>query len=153
MPTFPMTRRAFTSASLAAAALPLLGHSAVALDRDAISIAYPNDVPTWDPHLRLAQNAQSLYKMVFDSPLTQAPDLSVVPNLVRAWHYRDPLTLELELRDDALFHTGDKVTARDLRTRSSSAPALRSPAAVPGSIPPSSGAGSTTSRSSRHSAR
>ena len=115
MPTLPITRRAFTRAGLAATVLPLLGHSAVALDRDAISIAYPNDVPTWDPHLRLAQNAQSLYKMVFDSPLTQAPDLSVVPNLVRAWHYRDPLTLELELRDDALFHNGDKVTARDLR--------------------------------------
>ena len=30
-----------------------------------------------------------------------------MPNLVRAWHYRDPLTLELELRDDAAFHNGD----------------------------------------------
>jgi peptide/nickel transport system substrate-binding protein len=92
---------------LAAAALPPLGRSATLLDRDGISIAYPNDVPTWDPHLRLAQNSQSLYKMVFDPALTQAPDLRVVPNLVRAWHYRDPLTLELELRDDAAFHNGD----------------------------------------------
>src|SRR5437879_2693758 len=110
-----LDRRSALRLGLASGALGALGLPAAALDRDVISIAYPNDVPTWDPHLRLAQNSQSLYKTVFDSPLTQAPDLSVAPNLVRAWTYRDPLTLELELRDDARFHNGDRVTARDFR--------------------------------------
>jgi peptide/nickel transport system substrate-binding protein len=85
--------------------------------RNAITIAFPNDVPTWDPHLRLAQSFQSFYKTVFDAPLTQAPDLSVLPCLVRKWGYRDAagLQLELEMRDDAVFHNGDKVTADDFR--------------------------------------
>ena len=97
-------------AALGAVTLP-----AWAQGSDAISIAFANDVPSWDPHLRFSQSVQSLYKMVFDAPLTQAPDLSVQPCLVRAWHERDPLTLELELRDDAVFHNGDRVTAADFR--------------------------------------
>ena len=108
-------RRRFLRLASIPAALSALGVPAWAEERDAIAIAYPIDVPSWDPHLRLAQIVAPLYKTVFDSPLTQAPDLSVQPCLVKAWRYRDALALELELRDDAVFHNGDKVTAADFR--------------------------------------
>src|SRR5258708_16265026 len=112
-----LTRRSMLQLAGAQAALAGLGVPAWAQSRDAITIAFPTDVPTWDPNAGVLVGVQSLYKAVFDSPLTQAPDLSARPHLVKAWRYRDAASLELEveLRDDAVFHNGDKVTAEDFR--------------------------------------
>lgn len=110
-----MDRRAFLS--FAGAGAGLLSLPAWAQGRNAITIAFPTDVPTWDPNARVLASAQSLYKCVFDSPITQAPNLSVEPAIVKSWQYRDAsaLALELELRDDAYFHNGDRLTAEDFR--------------------------------------
>lgn len=80
-------------------------------------IAYPADVPTWDPNARSLAGVQSLYRCVFDQPLDQAPDISVRPGIVSRWGYIDDkgLALGLDLRDDVLFHDGSKLTAHDLR--------------------------------------
>jgi peptide/nickel transport system substrate-binding protein len=110
-----LSRRRVLQLAAAPAALAGLGIPAWAQARDAIAIAFPTDVPTWDPNARVLVGVQSLYKCVFDSPLTQGPDLAVQPSLVRSWAWRDKLTLALELRDDALFHNGDKVTSEDFR--------------------------------------
>jgi peptide/nickel transport system substrate-binding protein len=112
-----LDRRAVLRLALAEAAVMGIGLPARAQEKNAIAIAFSTDVPTWDPNARVLAGAQSLYKCVFDSPLNQAPDLSVRPSFVRKWGYRDPAFLELalELRDDALFHNGDHVTAEDLR--------------------------------------
>lgn len=112
-----LTRRYALGLAGASAALAGLGIPTHAQAADAITIAFPNDVPTWDPNARVLQGAQSFYKCVFDSPLTQAPDLSPLPSLVTAWRYRDAASLELEveLRGDATFHDGSKVTADDFR--------------------------------------
>lgn len=85
--------------------------------RGQLTIAFPADVPTWDPNARSLAGVQSLYKCVFDQPLDQAPDLSVVPALVTKWGYVDDrgLSLGLDLRDDVLFHDGTRLTADDLR--------------------------------------
>jgi peptide/nickel transport system substrate-binding protein len=113
----PLDRRAFLSLMGAQAGVAALGLPARAARSDAVAIAFPTDVPTWDPNARVLANAQSLYKCVFDSPLNQAPNLSVKPSFARNWRYRDAasLELELELRDDAVFHNGDKATAEDFR--------------------------------------
>ncbi len=112
-----LDRRAVLRLALAEAAVMGLGLPARAQDKDAIAIAFSTDVPTWDPNARVLAGAQSLYKCVFDSPLNQAPDLSVQPSFVKKWGYRDPAFLELalELREDAFFHNGDPVTAEDFR--------------------------------------
>ncbi|HTR85534.1 MAG TPA: ABC transporter substrate-binding protein [Reyranella sp.] len=113
----PLDRRAFLGlAGAQTLGLPF-ALPAWAQGRDSISIAFPTDVPTWDPNARVLSAAQSLYKCVFDSPIGQGPNLAVEPSLLKSWRYRDPsaLALELELRDDALFHNGDKVTATDFR--------------------------------------
>src|SRR5471032_2871612 len=117
--TFSMTatlsRRRLLQLSAAQATIGGLGIPAWAQNRDAITIAFPTDVPTWDPNARVLVGVQSLYKCVFDSPLTQAPNLAVQPSLVKSWAWRDKLTLELVLRDDSVFHNGDSVTAADVR--------------------------------------
>lgn len=83
-----------------------------------LTIAFPADVPTWDPNARSLAGVQSLYKCVFDQPLDQAPDLSVVPGVVSRWGYldgTDGLALGLDLRDDVSFHDGSRLTAEDIR--------------------------------------
>jgi len=108
----------FGAASAGLAALGLDGRAlAQGASRGTLTIAYPADVPTWDPNARVLVPVQSIYKCVFDQPLTQAPDLTPRPALIREWRYLDDsgLKLELTFRDDVVFHNGDRLTAEDFR--------------------------------------
>jgi peptide/nickel transport system substrate-binding protein len=114
-------RRRFLQLSGASAALAALGISDEALAQAAqqgqLTMAFPADVPTWDPNARSLAPVQSLYKCVFDQPLTQAIDLKPQPALVTAWKHLDEkgLALELTFRNDVLFHDGSPMTAADFR--------------------------------------
>lgn len=96
----------------------LLSNGGVVLAQttDSLSIAYPGDLPSWDPNLRTHVVGHSLYKCVFDQPLTYTPGLKLAPALLKRWQMSpDGKTLELELRDDVAFHNGDRLEAKDLR--------------------------------------
>ncbi|MET0606633.1 MAG: ABC transporter substrate-binding protein [Beijerinckiaceae bacterium] len=82
-----------------------------------LTIAYPADVPTWDPNARSLAAVQSLYKTVFDQPLTQNPDISPKPALITKWGYVDDkgLSLGLDFRSDVVFHDGSPMTASDFK--------------------------------------
>ena len=95
-----------------------LGESwpAFAQGKDTVTIGWPSDVPSWDPNQRFAPDAQSIFKLVFDTAIDQGPDLKYIPRLVSKWELAaDGLSLALELRDDVVFHNGDKMTAEDFR--------------------------------------
>ena len=88
----------------------------LAQSTDALSIAYPGDVPVWDPNLRTHVVGHSIFKCVFDQPLTYSPDLKLLPAIVTKWEMSaDGKTLDLQLRDDVSFHNGDRLTADDIR--------------------------------------
>jgi peptide/nickel transport system substrate-binding protein len=113
-----LQRRAFlkmvmgTAAGISASA-PLLPARAA---NDAATIGWPNDVPTWDPNQRFTPDAQPIFKAVYDQPLDQDPQLKLIPHLIKAWDLApDALTMAIELRDDATFHNGDKLTTEDFR--------------------------------------
>ncbi len=85
-----------------------------AADSDQVTIGWPSDIPSWDPNERTTPDAQPIYKLVFDQPLDQAPDFSVIPNLVSKWEQsKDGKTLSLVFRDDVVFHDGSKMTSED----------------------------------------
>jgi peptide/nickel transport system substrate-binding protein len=108
--SFATTRRTFLSLAASALATPAIASS------DSVTIAWPNDVPSWDPNQRFTPDAQSLFKSVFDQPLDQNPHLKLVPHLVTKWELSaDGLTMPVELRADASFHDGSKLTADDFR--------------------------------------
>ena len=107
-----LTRRA-TIGLLAAA-------SAIAPARaaeDSLTIAYPFDIPTWDPTASTFTGAQSVYKAIFDSPLHYSPDLKLQPRLIAAWAFQDPekRRLEITLRDGVLFQDGTTLTTEDVK--------------------------------------
>jgi len=114
--TIEMQRRAFLKTALAGAAAvasPRIGRSAA---NDAVTIGWPNDIPSWDPNQRFTPDAQPIFKAVFDQPLDQDPQLHLVPHLIKRWTLApDALSMQVELRDDVKFHNGDKMSTADFR--------------------------------------
>lgn len=105
-----ITRR---SVITAAALLPLAARAATS---DAATIAWPNDVPGWDPNQRFTPDAQSLYKAVFDQPIDQNTKLALIPHLLTKWQLApDALSMPVELRSDVTFHDGKPLTTEDFR--------------------------------------
>jgi peptide/nickel transport system substrate-binding protein len=108
-----ISRRGLLVAATATAAMPW---QAARAEGDAVTIGWPSDIPSWDPNQRFAPDAQSIFKMVYDQPLTQDTRLKLVPSLFKSWDLAtDARSLSAELRDDVTFHNGDRMTAADVR--------------------------------------
>src|ERR1700733_6510515 len=102
--------------SVAGAPAWLRSASVLAADMDKVTIGWPTDVPSWDPEQRTVPDTQPIYKMVFDQPLDQAPDLQIIPKLVKTWNLApDALSLSLDFRDDVKFHDGTPMTSADFK--------------------------------------
>ena len=114
---FKLQRRSFLQMALGTAAT--VGASArisSAATNDAVTIGWPNDVPSWDPNQRFTPDAQPIFKAVYDQPLDQDPQLKLIPHLIKSWNLAgDALSMAVELRDDVTFHNGDKMTTEDFR--------------------------------------
>ena len=87
-----MTNSLSRRSLLGATALGFLGArplatslEARAAEADAVTIGWPQDVPSWDPNQRFVPDAQPIFKMVFDQPLDQDPKLKLIPNVVKSW--------------------------------------------------------------------
>jgi len=111
-----LPRRTFLQLVLGTAGAGAFGPIASAEGRDAVTIGWPNDIPSWDPNQRFTPDAQPIFKAVFDQPIDQDPSLKLVPHLLKQWDLAaDGLTMAVELRDDVTFHNGDKMTTEDFR--------------------------------------
>ena len=97
--------------------LPFARAHAQSVDKSVLTIAYPVDVPTWDPGAVSIPTIQALYASVFDSPLRYSPNLQLQPRQVTAWKWVDDKAtrLEITLRDDILFHDGSRLTMEDVK--------------------------------------
>src|ERR1700760_1143329 len=111
--TIAASRRGFLALTAATLATPAIVRAA---DADVVTVAWPSDVPGWDPNQRFTPDAQSLFKAVFDQPLEQDTSLKLIPHLITQWELSpDGMTMPVELRDDVQFHNGDKMTAEDFK--------------------------------------
>ncbi|MFI5013162.1 MAG: ABC transporter substrate-binding protein [Hyphomicrobiales bacterium] len=117
--TTPFTRRSMLGATALgfAGARSLTGAiEALAAESDSVTIGWPQDVPSWDPNQRFVPDAQPIFKMVFDQPLDQDPKLKLIPNVLKSWELSaDGKSMTVEMRDDAVFHNGDKMSMADFR--------------------------------------
>src|SRR6185369_9832541 len=87
------------------------------VDKSTLAIAYPVDMPTWDPCAVSIPTLQCVYQTVFDSPLRYSPNLKLQPRQVKEWKWLDnkATRLEITLRDDILFHDGSRMTMEDVK--------------------------------------
>ena len=117
--TFEIKRRSVLQMlAFGAAGGKLLAGASVAWAQgaDSVTIGWPSDVPSWDPNQRFTPDAQPIFKMVFDQPLDQSPTLEIIPSLITKWELApDGLSMPVEMRDDVMFHNGEKMTTEDFR--------------------------------------
>jgi peptide/nickel transport system substrate-binding protein len=112
------SRRTAVKTLAALAADPLLHRlPATAAGEPSITLAYPIDVPSWDPVAASSLLTISLYRCVFDKPMNIMPDLSFVPSVVANYRFADASgkVLELGFRPDVTFHNGDPLTSDDFK--------------------------------------
>ncbi len=78
-------------------------------------IATASDINTLDPQESTVAADVRVTLNLFDTLVTRTPDLALKPSLAVAWRPLDDRRWEFTLRDDARFHNGDPVTARDVK--------------------------------------
>src|ERR1700722_11317720 len=118
-----LNRRDFLTA---ASALPLAlyagtsrGAEQLAADdaSTSVTLAFPADVPSWDPGANASAQTLPIHKSVFDTAIELSPDLKIVPGIVTShrWLDAEGKTLEMTLRDGVTFQNGDAFTSDDLK--------------------------------------
>ena len=67
-----------------------------------------------DPRIGIDATSERLIQLMFSSLVKRTPEFTVEPDLALSWDIPNPTTYIFHLREDALFHDGRKVTARDV---------------------------------------
>jgi len=67
-----------------------------------------------DPRIGVDASSERLQQLIFSSLVKRTREFTVEPDLALRWEIPDPTTYIFHLRDDAFFHDGRKVTARDV---------------------------------------
>ncbi len=97
--------------------MPFNMANAQIVDKGVLTIAYPIDVPTWDPNALTVSSVQGIYESVFDSPLRFSANTKLEARQFKEWKWVDTKAtrLEVTLRDDIVFHDGTKLTMDDVK--------------------------------------
>ncbi|WP_207063793.1 ABC transporter substrate-binding protein [Motiliproteus sp. SC1-56] len=101
------------STLMAGAALTLglsLGAQAATL-----KMAYDADPVSLDPHEQLSGGTLQLSHMVFDPLVRWNKELGFDPRLAESWERIDDKTVRFKLRRGVKFHSGNELTAEDVR--------------------------------------
>lgn len=95
-----------------AAALALMAGGAAAQE---LRIGYSADVPTLDPGNHRNRFAEGVILNMHEALVARTDDMQVVNELIEEWTQIDDLTYEAKLRQGVQFHSGDEMTAEDVK--------------------------------------
>jgi peptide/nickel transport system substrate-binding protein len=86
-------------------------------DGGTLRVANPQTIVELDPHGASSASRSTLAPMqhIMDSLVERDVNGDIVPRLATDWETPDELTWVFSLRDDAVFHDGDPVTAEDVK--------------------------------------
>lgn len=83
--------------------------------QDTLKVAFRNEPGNLDPLANQSLTAFALENMIFDRLVYKNPEGKIEPMLATKWEIVDDTTIRFYLRQDAVFHNGDKVTAEDVK--------------------------------------
>jgi peptide/nickel transport system substrate-binding protein len=80
-----------------------------------LRMAYDADPVTLDIHEQLSGGMLQLSHMAFDPLVRWTKDLSFEPRLATSWERIDDKTMRFKLRKGVTFHSGNKLTTKDVK--------------------------------------
>ncbi|MFQ5995293.1 MAG: ABC transporter substrate-binding protein [Acidiferrobacterales bacterium] len=104
-------KRLMTIAATAALGLVL----AAPAGAKTLKMAYDADPVSLDPHEQLSGGTLQLSHMIFDPLIRWNQDLAFDPRLAEKWERLDEKTVRFHLRKGVTFHSGNEMTALDVR--------------------------------------
>jgi peptide/nickel transport system substrate-binding protein len=95
-----------------AASLAACASAACAAD---IRVGFTLDALTLDPGNQRKRETETILRNMYDGLLTRDAKMNVVPELAASWKQLDPTTYEFKLRPGVKFHSGEEMTAEDVK--------------------------------------
>lgn len=83
-------------------------------DNKTLVVANGSDPVTFDIQATNDQSTTRIARQIYDTLIRQTNDLELVPALATSWENIGNDTYEFKLRDDVVFHNGEKFTANDV---------------------------------------
>jgi len=80
-----------------------------------LKMAYDADPLSLDPHEQLSAGTLQLSHLLFDPLIRWKKDYSFEPRLAESWQWVNDKTLRFHLRKEVKFHSGNPLTAEDVR--------------------------------------
>lgn len=100
--------------TLAVALLTVLCLS-VSVQAQTLKLAFDADPPRLDYMSQLSGNLLQYAHMVFDPLVRWTPDMKFEPRLAEKWEWTTPTTLRFHLKKGVVFHSGNPMTAADVK--------------------------------------
>lgn len=83
--------------------------------REQLVFAINNEPGALDPQNVSVVSGYQVLKQLFDTLVVRDNEGNIHPALAESWEYIDPQTIRFKLRQDVVFHNGEKMTAEDVR--------------------------------------
>ncbi|MBO0344336.1 hypothetical protein J0X15_03795 [Roseibium sp. CAU 1637] len=112
MNTFKKTARRLAPLMLSvglAFAAPATGFA-----KDLLTVNLVNEPATLDPHQQWNPDSYYVYRNIFDNMLTRDNAGEIEPQIATSWEQISDTEVVFDLRDDVVFHDGEKLTADDV---------------------------------------
>lgn len=80
-----------------------------------LRVGFTQDALTLDPANHRKRETETIIRNMCDGVMTQDAKSQVVPELAESFEQIDPTTYEVKLRKGVKFHSGDELTAEDIK--------------------------------------
>ncbi len=94
---------------------PVLAVCAFSVQAADIRVGFGLDALTLDPGNHRSRETETIIRNMYDGLLTRDSKMQVVPELVSSYKQTSPTTFEFKLRQGVKFHSGDEMTAEDVK--------------------------------------
>jgi peptide/nickel transport system substrate-binding protein len=82
---------------------------------DEIIIGFTDDALTMDPANYRARTTETILRDMYDGVVVRNTKMEVVPQIAESWKQLDTLTYDFVIRKGIKFHSGDPLTAEDIK--------------------------------------
>ena len=83
--------------------------------KETLVYAQLSETKSLDPHAVTDQYSQRIIANIYDRLVEVDESMNIIPSLALSWENIDPLTTVFHLRENVKFHSGKKMTAKDVK--------------------------------------